>query len=232
MGVQNCPPFWGLGLLHALDLSFVPGPQVAEQYVQPFQSPHCPSTTGEIKQEIFYPAIGDLVSFYFSHITAASAPNHAFLKFFLPVASSIFFPNHWLPSHNTIVERSFFLKSREKNFFIMILQGKSSFYMCQSSTNLKYNWSSSYHQNIWVKMFHLCLYTFAYDYVNDRECSFLSKVKSFAENLFAYDACVFWNKSISPIRNIWHLSNFKMPVKKVFSWKTDNKWENIFLFII
>ena len=41
---------------------------------------------------------------YFSYITAASAPIHAFLEFFLPVLCTIFVPSHWLLSHVTIVE--------------------------------------------------------------------------------------------------------------------------------
>ena len=41
---------------------------------------------------------------YFSYITAASAPNHAFFELFLPALRTIFFPSHWLLTHLTIVE--------------------------------------------------------------------------------------------------------------------------------
>ena len=34
----------------------------------------------------------------------ASAPIHAFLKFFLPALCTVVFPSHWLLYHTTIVE--------------------------------------------------------------------------------------------------------------------------------
>ena len=43
-------------------------------------------------------------STYFSYITAASTPTHAFLEFFLPVLCKIFFPSHRLLSHITIIK--------------------------------------------------------------------------------------------------------------------------------
>ena len=41
---------------------------------------------------------------FFSYIVAASASNHAFLEFLLPLLSRVFFPSHWLLSHITIIE--------------------------------------------------------------------------------------------------------------------------------
>ena len=41
---------------------------------------------------------------YFSYTVAASAPMHAFLELFLPVLHKIFFQNHWLDSHISIVD--------------------------------------------------------------------------------------------------------------------------------
>ena len=37
-------------------------------------------------------------------MATVSAPIYAFLEFFLPVLSTIFFPSHWPLSHKTIVE--------------------------------------------------------------------------------------------------------------------------------
>ena len=41
---------------------------------------------------------------YFNYMAAESAPIHSFLKFFLPLLRTIFFPSHCLLSHITIVE--------------------------------------------------------------------------------------------------------------------------------
>ena len=42
--VQSIPPYWGIGLLHDLDLILTPSLQVTEHAPKPLQHPHPPST--------------------------------------------------------------------------------------------------------------------------------------------------------------------------------------------